>query len=200
MAHRSAHALAWVDFETTNLPDGLDYSGVSIMEVALLVTDFDLNRIAGFHSPVKLDRKGALELKSNEYVLNMHRGNNLIKDCQGPDALTLEEAEAELIATFQTHTSFEPGEFMIAGSGVAAFDQPLIKALMPNLARWFAYYPFDIGIERRVSTILNGSPIVNPTPESSRDDAKTHRAWDDVQAHLKEAHRYRDFYRNIPPF
>lgn len=194
-------ALAWVDLETTQLPepgDGIvDYRNLHLLEVAVLITDLDLEPVAGYHEVVKMTNEAAASLKANDYVRKMHTDNNLIRESiKSEDALTLPDMDIEIDKLFKEKTSFEPGEFAIAGSGVARFDHPIIDVKMPKFAKWLHYAEIDIGVMRRVTTLFNhNQPVVNPVPESSRDGVKTHRAWDDVQAHLKEAKRYADFIR-----
>lgn len=204
---KTINAMAWVDLETTGIPEpnpetlSMDFSRVHILEVAVLITDLDGDPLAGHHGVVRMTREAADVLKTNDYVRQMHTDNGLIRDSiKSEDAMTLEELDEEISKTFQEGTSFEPGEFIIAGSGVSRFDHPLIDIRMPKLARWLHYAEIDIGSLRRSSTMFNhGQPVVNPVPESSRDGVKTHRAWDDVQAHLKEGLRYRDFFRKAVP-
>lgn len=199
---KSAQALGWIDIETTGLPnegDGIiDYRVVHVLEVALIVTDLALNKLVGYSGFVRIAKDGPeIEaIKKNDFVRDMHMKNGLIKDClQSEEAVpSLEVLERDLVGTLES-SSFDKGEFLIAGSGIGHFDHPLVKAKMPEFASWFQYAPFDIGVERRVSTILNGNrPTVNPLPQSSRDGVKTHRALDDVEAHLKEAGRHQEFY------
>lgn len=200
MAGKSIQALAWVDAETTGIPtehdEVIDYSGVHVLEFALIVTDLDLNPLAGYHEVVKMTTAAADALKQNEYVRNMHMKNNLIRDAiKSPDAITLEQLDQELIKTIE-QAPYDPGEFAIAGSGVARFDHPLVKAKLPLFARKLHYAEFDTGYVRRASIILAGEPVINDLPASYRDDVKTHRAWDDVQAHIEEAKRFRKFFRD----
>lgn len=193
---RYAQALAWVDIETTGLPNGNDFSDVHILEVAVLVTDFDLQPLGGYHEAVKLTRAGADALRGNPEVLGMHRKNGLIVDSKNSE-FTLADVEKEIIKLLKETTSFDKGEFMIAGSGVAAFDFPLIKDKMPEFASWLAYYPFDIGIMRRTARILSGGKdIVNPTVKSFGAE-KLHRAWEDVKAHVDEAKEYQAWFRSV---
>lgn len=197
MSAKFPQCLLWADFETTGLPVGNDFSGVHILEVAVVVTDLDLEMYEGFHGAVKMTQEAAEALRANEYVLNMHRKNGLIVDSRN-STMTLAEAEQEIIKLLKDKTTFDKGEFMIAGSGVAAYDHPLIKAKMPELDSYLAYYPFDIGVVRRAAKILTGGKdVVNPTPRSYQDGVKEHRAWDDVLAHIEEGTKYRDWFRSV---
>lgn len=190
--------LGWIDFETTGLPTYgggvVDYSKVHVLEIAIVITDFDLNPQVGYEAVIKMTPEAASELRSNEYVKSMHTDNGLIRESVREATLTLTEAEDEILDMLKTKTTFEKGEFMIAGSGVAAFDHPLIKAKMPRLAEWFVYYPFDTGIERRVSEKLAGRPLIN-NAALSYNGANLHRAMGDVQWALREATAYQAWYR-----
>lgn len=197
MPQKYAQALLWTDFETTDLPRGNDYSTAHVMEVAVVVTDFSLTPITGgYHEAIKFTRDAVESLRGNEYTREMHKKNGLIEDCK-KSTFTLGMVEETIVKILQEETSFEPGEFMIAGSGVAAFDHPLIKHWMPNLAKWLAYYPFDIGVMRRTSKILAGNRDVVNIPSASYGDAKAHRAMDDVKAHLEEAKRFQTWFHSV---
>ncbi len=190
-----AQCLLWCDLETTTLPIGNDYSGVHILEVAFIITDFDLKPYAGYHESIKMTKAAADSLRANDYTRKMHTENGLIKDCLA-STTTLGMAEEEVISLIKEWTSFDKGEIMLAGSGNAAFDRPVIKEHMKELDSWLAYYPFDIGVDRRVGKILAGKDVIN-VPNESYGDAKLHRAWADVSAHLKEAERKREWYRSV---
>lgn len=197
-------ALAWIDIETTSLPDEdisrqvIDFSNVHVLEFAIIITDFDLAPLSGYQEVLKMTPDAAAVIRENEVVKKMHTVNGLLKESvQAPAEHTLSYVEDQVVKLIKETTSFDKGEFMIAGSGVAAFDHPLIKVKMPRLAKYFAYYPFDIGVERRVSNVLARKSIINPVKASYEDGVKVHRAMDDVQNHLTEAERYRDWFRSV---
>lgn len=195
MSKKSVQALAWVDFETTGLPDGNDFSGVHILEGSLIVTDMDLNKIAGSSVVVKMTNEAAKAIQGNEYVRKMHKENGLLADSIKSDS-TLEDLESEFIEILHKETTFDKGEFGIAGSGVAAYDFPLIKEHMPNFAKWLAYYPYDSGIFRRFLK-LTARDFQVPTVSASSGDDKTHRSLADVEAHIEEARAMQDWFRKI---
>lgn len=186
--------LAWIDLETDGLPEGNDYSGVHILEAALVVTDFGLNKLVGYSETIKLTKPAADRIRANSYVKNMHSVSGLLKDSIGAQH-TVDQVEREMVDILRGVG--EPGEFMIAGSGVASFDFPLLKTHMPVLASFFAYYPMDIGIVRRGTKILAGHDLVGPSP-ASYGEMKEHRALGDVQAHLAEAVLYQTYLRSLP--
>lgn len=203
MSSDKTRFLVWIDLETDGLPttgNGIvDYRNVNVLEFAAVLTDMDLNilegDLGGYTEVVKMNEAIAANLRATPALLEMHGKNGLIQESVQVATKTLEDIDTEIVQML-SETGAQPGEFVIAGSGVAAFDHPLIKAHMPKLAACLAYYPFDIGIQRRVSRKLAGREIVNYAP-NSYGDAKTHRAMDDAVAHLREAQSHRDFYRKL---
>lgn len=190
-------ALLWLDFETDALPKGNDFSNVNILEVGAVVTDFDLTRFKGYHDCVKLTAAHAVNLKESEEILEMHKESGLIAD-MATSELTVADLEQELIKLLKECT-FDKKEYILAGSGVATFDLPLIQAKMPELASWLQYYVMDIGVLRRTAFYLsNRRQFVSETRQSYQNGFKTHRAFDDVMAHINEAEKYKDWLRGLP--
>lgn len=190
-------ALAWIDLETTGLPVGNDYSGVEILEIGLIVTDFDLKPYFGYQGIVKMDDDIKRALAANPEVVQMHLANGLLKESKESKD-TLREIESEIIGMFKTRTTQEKGEFMLAGSGVTAYDFNVLKEKMPELASYFSYFSLDIGIVRRAFNVLSGGADLVPTiSESFVEGNKKHRALEDIKAHLKEANEYKKFLRAI---
>lgn len=190
-------ALLWCDLETTSI----DKQNCSVLEVAAIITDFDLQIIAGYSEVIQLTREGLLDLKrpGNDVALQMHVDNGLLREARD-SRFTLAQAETQVVNMLQQETAFEPGEFVLAGSGVAQFDYQVIERAMPSLASWLTYYQLDTGNLRRGAKILSGGrDLVNPVIESFKDGAKRHRALPDVQAHLEEGRRYQAFFRQAAP-
>lgn len=185
-------ALLWLDLETANLPpksDPNNYKAVQIIEVAVIVTDFDLQPHFGYSGVVGMHDgiRDALKANADDYVLKMHLANGLLKESK-ESTDTLRIIESEIIGLLKSKTTQDKGEFVLAGSGVSTFDFQVIKAHMPELASWLAYYTFDTGTVRRVSKMANRGRDVFPViPESFKDGEKAHRALPDVKAHIKEA-------------
>lgn len=187
--------LLWLDFESDSLPDGNDFSNVNILEVGAVTTDFDLMKFKGYHDVIKLEKKHVENVKKSPEILEMHKKSGLLEDCAKSE-LTLEEMEDGLIQLLKDST-FVQGEAILAGSGVAAFDHPLIKEKMPRLAEWLPYYSIDIGILRRVTYYLSARRQFIPHVDKSRSN-KAHRGMDDILAHIEEAEHYKDWLRSLP--
>ncbi len=189
-------ALFWMDAETTSLPEGNDFSDVHILEFAFIVTDFDLKPYFGYSAQLALTPEAKAALGKNPVVLQMHLDNGLLKDCK-ESTDTLESVEADVINLLKTKSTQEKGEYMIAGSGVATFDLQLLKAKMPELASWLAYFPFDIGVLRRGGRILSGGKDLIPPQTASFGKDKAHRAMADTKAHYEEAKLWQKLFRDI---
>ena len=188
-------AIFWVDLECDGLiPEPVngvvDYNQLNILEVAVLITNLQLEPITGYKEAVKMTRAAADNIKANPEVLDMHRGSGLVQACV-ESAKTISEIEDEIIAMLDEEV---PGiSFYIGGSGVAAYDHPIIKALMPKIAARLHYAPYDIGIARRMSKTMTNRDVVN-IPRSYQDGVKTHRAWDDITAHFEEGVAFQTFF------
>lgn len=190
-------ALFWVDLEATGLPDGNDFSDVHILEVGAVITDFNLTKFTGYDDYVKLTPEHVAALKKSPEVVEMHTTSGLIEDCAKTGTKTVADIEQELIELMK-ECSLSKGDFIIAGSGVAAYDFPLIKEKMPELASWLKYYSIDVGILRRTLHFLgNGKQFVRGVRESHKTGHKKHRAFSDILAHLEEAEQYRDWLKEI---
>lgn len=183
MSNKTITHLAFIDVETT----GLDKQRDPIIEIAIVLTDMDLNRVTVYSTPI-LTGKAFLEsrFKDNDYVREMHTKNGLLS-CLESDTKwpTLEETEYRMTTILARYT--EPGAVMIAGSGVAQFDQQVLRIQMPALDQWFAYYPMDVGVIRRfIKNVMRRDDLLLPEVES------VHRALDDVNRALTEARHYRE--------
>lgn len=193
------HALMWTGVETTGVPTRErpnDFSTVYPLEVCVIFTDFDLEPFGGYAAVITPTAESVAALRENPDVLEMHRTSGLIAALKG-ESVTIEQAERDIIDVIKKRTTYEHGEFMIAGSGVAAFDYPLIKHWMPSVARYMAYYPFDIGVMRRTARILSGGRQLVDMNAASYGDAKLHRAQADTEAHISEAKQWQEFFRRV---
>ena len=174
--------LFWVDLETT----GLDLERDEILEIAVVLTDFELTEIDRWESVITMTPNGAARIAADPYVMKMHADNGLYRESRDAN-VPLAVAEESLVQ-FLEHADFLRGELIIAGSGVASFDRPLIRKHLPRVDEFLTYYPADIGVIRRLLPILSAGTLELPkVPASFMDGYKTHRAMDDVQAHILEA-------------
>jgi oligoribonuclease len=113
----------------------------------------------------------------NPFVREMHMSNGLLDDIEkyGEPITDVEE-----YLTLALSHEGEPGDFILAGSGVSHFDRRFIEAQMPQLAKWLRYYNIDVGVLRRTLELCGRDDLLLPKQD------KTHRALDDALLHLEE--------------
>ena len=187
MSDTRSPKLLWLDLEST----GSETSD-SIIEVGCVLTDRSLQEIGSFTSLVRPDLPNWTRMFSLQPVVDMHQQNGLIDDIEAgfshgylPPCHSVEAA----VIDWAVRLGAKPGATYLAGSGVSHFDQRMLLAHMPLLARFCRYATIDIGVIRRVHSIM-----LEELP-SRANDAKTHRALDDVYCHIQEMRDYLDFFQ-----
>jgi oligoribonuclease len=175
--------LLWLDLEST----GLDTSnGDEIIEIGCILTTEDLRVIGEFEAVVKPSANAMARLAANKFVTDMHAANGLLDEIKGGRSIA--GIESRLLLWLDILGA--PQIITLAGSGVGHFDLPTIREHMPRLAERLNYYVIDVGTIRRAHDMWVGTPV------SVANDAKTHRAIDDVRCHLEEANAFSDLWRD----
>ena len=160
---------------------GLDIERDALIEVAALVTDFDLNVLGEGIDLVVRPPEEALE-QMDDFVRNMHTVSGLLEVLD--DGITLEDAEAQVLAYVKEHCP-DGSRPPLAGNTVAT-DRAFLARDMPNLESFLHYRIVD------VSSIKELSRRWFPRAYYSA-PAKTgnHRALADIQESIEELRYYR---------
>jgi len=175
--------LVWLDLETT----GTDAQADPILEIAAVLTGGPEFAEALVYERTVLPHGGITEgliAAVSPVVAQMHSVSGLWQDVRDWGT-SRQEAEAGLID--QLRSFGNPGDFVLAGSGVAHFDRRFLDAQMPELAGWFRYYVIDVGVLRRSLLAIGRGDLVPPDT-----GIKIHRALADVRQHIAEMRHYRD--------
>lgn len=180
----------WLDLETTGTDEGLDpiiEVGVVLTHVTPLFPAIDsLNRVIT-PPPAEPDCEcGSLvahRLGLNPAVRRMHEANGLLAEIAAGRSYPIAEAEIDILKWLDALTA--GARVVLAGSGVGHFDRRFLRAQMPGLDRRLVHYPLDVGVIRRFFRVAGVS-----TAPLSEDESKTHRALDDVHAHIAEARKF----------
>jgi oligoribonuclease len=169
--------LIWIDCEMT----GLDLVSDAIVEIAVLVTDSELNIIGDGVDLVIHATAGQLEAMG-DFVRQMHTSSGLITAI--PDGISVSRAEEEILAYLQS-AGVEPGKSPLAGNSVSV-DRNFIDRDMPLLSNYLHYRTID------VSTIKELARRWHPKAYFAA-PAKTgnHRALGDIQDSIAELAYYR---------
>ena len=169
--------LIWIDCEMT----GLSLEKDVLVEIAVLVTDSDLN-VIGEGVDVVIKASAEQLAGMNEYVTQMHTTSGLIT--QIPDGISVQEAEAKVIAYLE-NASTQPGKSPLAGNSVSV-DRSFIARDMPLLNEYLHYRTID------VSSIKELARRWQPkTYFASPAKTGNHRALGDIKDSIAELAYYR---------
>ncbi len=169
--------LIWIDCEMT----GLDLSTDALVEIAVLVTDSDLN-VIGEGVDVVVQASQAQLDAMNDFVRQMHTSSGLITEI--PSGISLSAAE-EKILEYLKSAGTEPGKSPLAGNSVSV-DRNFIARDMPTLNEYLHYRTID------VSSIKELARRWHPkTYFASPAKTGNHRALGDIRDSIAELAYYR---------
>ena len=134
--------LVWIDCEMTGLDVGQD----ELVEVAVVVTDFDLAILdPGFDIVIKPTEAAFAHM--NDFVRNMHTESGLIEAI--PDGVSLEEAQAAVLAYIR---QFVPaaGQAPLAGNTIGT-DRSFLAKYMPEVDGYLHYRSVDVSSIKELS-------------------------------------------------
>jgi oligoribonuclease len=177
--------LVWIDCEMT----GLDLSADALIEVAALVTDFDLNVLGEGVDLVVKPPPEALD-QMGDFVRAMHEKSGLLDELDG--GMTLDEAEQQVLAyvkQFCPDGSRPP----LAGNTVAT-DRSFLARDMPALEAFLHYRIVDVSsIKELARRWYPRTYFQAPTKRGN------HRALADIQESIEELRYYRETVFVPPP-
>jgi oligoribonuclease len=169
--------LIWIDCEMT----GLDLATDALVEIAVLVTDSELNVIGEGVDVVIHATQGQLDAM-NDFVKSMHTASGLIT--QIPSGISVSAAEEKILEYLQA-SGTEPGKSPLAGNSVSV-DRNFIARDMPKLNEYLHYRTID------VSSIKELARRWHPkTYFASPAKTGNHRALGDIQDSIAELAYYR---------
>lgn len=170
--------LVWIDCEMT----GLDLTNDALIEVAALVTDFDLNVLGEGVDIIIKPPAEALD-QMIEFVRTMHENSGLLEELA--DGVTLEEAEQQVMAYVREHCGAESRP-PLAGNTVAT-DRGFLARDMPTLDAFLHYRIVDVSsIKELARRWYPRAYFSAPTKRGN------HRALADIQESIEELRYYRD--------
>lgn len=162
--------LLWVDLETT----GLDPAKDAILEIALLVTDNELNEVyAESHVlPFDLSTAGAID----PYVVKMHGSNGLWDVCLAAKQDGHDSADVYYSVLTSMHRFTEPRTTPICGSTVA-FDRAFLRHHADFVEKHFSHRNLDVSVFGELAARWYPEVWVNrPSPGNN-----AHRALADIR-------------------
>lgn len=168
--------LVWIDCEMT----GLDLNVDELVEVAVVVTDFELTALdPGFQIVIRPDAS-ALEHMS-DFVRKMHETSGLLDEI--PHGVTLADAEFQALEYIQR---FVPeGKAPLAGNTIGT-DRMFLARFMPRIDRWLHYRNVDVSSIKELSRRWYPRAYYQAPAKSGG-----HRALADIRESIRELAYYR---------
>ena len=170
--------LVWIDCEMT----GLDLRADALIEVAALVTDFDLNVLGEGIDLVVKPPAEALE-QMNDFVRAMHEKSGLLEELD--DGLTMAEAEEQVLAYIKEHCP-DGSRPPLAGNTVAT-DRAFLARDMPTLESFLHYRIVDVSSIKELSRRWFPRAYFQAPAKLGN-----HRALADIQESIEELRYYRE--------
>lgn len=170
--------LVWIDLEMT----GLDIHTHTIVEVAALVTDADLNIIGDGVDLVVHATEEELA-KMDDFVTNMHASSGLTEEIRN-STVSLAEAEDAVLDLIEKHCDPEhPAP--LAGNSIAT-DRSFIREHMPRLDKALHYRMIDVSSLKELARRWEPRVYYNQP-----DKGLAHRALADIIESIRELDYYR---------
>jgi oligoribonuclease len=170
--------LVWIDCEMT----GLDLGADALIEVAALVTDFDLNVLGQGVDLVIKPPAEALD-QMNDFVREMHEASGLLRELDS--GISLDEAEERVLAYVREHCP-DGSRPPLAGNTVAT-DRAFLARDMPTLETFLHYRIVDVSSIKELSR--RWFPRAYFQAPAKRGN---HRALADIQESIEELRYYRE--------
>ncbi|MBU4464299.1 MAG: oligoribonuclease [Actinobacteria bacterium] len=169
--------LVWIDCEMT----GLDLEVDELVEIAVIVTDFELRPLhEGFQVVIKPDDSALAHM--NDFVTNMHRKSGLIDEI--PHGVSTADAEFQVLEYIQRFIPLE-GKAPLAGNTIGT-DRMFIAKYMPRVDRWLHYRNVDVSSIKELSRRWYPRAYIHAPAKDGG-----HRALADIQESIRELAYYR---------
>ena len=170
--------VVWIDCEMT----GLDLRTDALVEVAALVTDFELN-VLGDGVDIVIKPPAAAVDQMPDVVREMHTSSGLLAELV--TGVSLDEAEQQVLAYVREHVP-EPRKAPLAGNTVAT-DRAFLGRDMTALEGWLHYRIIDVSSIKELSRRWYPRAYYAAPKKSGG-----HRALADIRESIEELRYYRD--------
>ncbi len=177
MSDRPQDKIVWIDCEMT----GLDLERDALIEVAVLVTDSELNVLGDGIDVVIASPPEALE-SMPLVVREMHEASGLLDELAAGTTMT--DAQAQVLAYVREHVP-EAGKAPLGGNSVAT-DRGFLARDMPELDDWLHYRMIDVSSIKELARRWYPRVYFNAPKKHGG-----HRALADIKESIEELKFYR---------
>ncbi|PPF15328.1 oligoribonuclease [Rathayibacter rathayi] len=169
--------LVWIDCEMT----GLDLAVDELVEIAVVVTDFELNPLDEGLSLVIRPDATALE-NMGDFVRKMHETSGLLTEI--PSGVSVAEAEYEVLEYVLRHVPAEQ-QAPLAGNSIGT-DRAFLAKFMPRLDAHLHYRNVDVSTIKELARRWFPRIYFNAPKKNGG-----HRALADILESIRELQYYR---------
>ena len=177
--------IVWIDCEMT----GLSLANDALIEVAALVTDFELNQLGDGVDLVIKPPAEALD-QMDDFVRDMHTSSGLLADLD--HGIAMDEAQAQVLDYVREWVP-EARRAPLGGNTVGT-DRGFLARDMPELEAHLHYRIIDVSSIKELSRRWYPRAYFN-----SPKKAGGHRALDDIRESIAELRYYREAVFVPPP-
>jgi oligoribonuclease len=177
--------IVWIDCEMT----GLSLTNDALIEVAALVTDYELNQLGDGIDLVIKPPSEALE-QMDDFVRDMHTSSGLLEELS--TGITMAEAEAQVLA-YVKEWAPEAAKAPLGGNTVGT-DRGFLARDMPELESHLHYRIIDVSSIKELALRWFPRAFFN-----SPKKAGGHRALADIRESIAELRYYREAIFVAPP-
>jgi oligoribonuclease len=169
--------LIWIDCEMTGLDPDVD----ELVEIAVVITDYQLIPLDEGMDAVIAPTAGALE-KMGNFVKDMHTTSGLLEDI--PSGISLDDTEKLVLDYFAQH-GLTPGACALAGNSVGT-DRMFIRKFLPAVHDFLHYRNVDVSTIKVLSRHWYPKVFFNQPAKNGG-----HRARADIFESIRELDYYR---------
>ena len=177
--------IVWIDCEMT----GLSLEADALIEVAALVTDFELNQL-GDGVDVVIRPPDAALAQMDDFVRSMHTTSGLLEELSG--GTTLEDAQVQVLAYIREWVP-EPRKAPLGGNTVGT-DRNFLARDMAELEAHLHYRIIDVSSIKELSRRWYPRAYFGSPKKSGG-----HRALADIRESIAELRYYREAVFVPPP-
>ncbi|WP_082594239.1 oligoribonuclease [Phycicoccus sp. Soil802] len=177
--------IVWIDCEMT----GLSLEADALIEVAALVTDFELNQLGDGVDVVIRPPDAALE-QMDDFVRSMHTTSGLLEEL--PGGTTMEDAQEQVLAYIREWVP-EPRKAPLGGNTVGT-DRNFLARDMAELEAHLHYRIIDVSSIKELSRRWYPRAYFGSPKKSGG-----HRALADIRESIAELRYYREAVFVAPP-
>ncbi len=181
----TAEPLVWIDLEMT----GLDTANHTIVEIAVLITDTNLDVVDDGIDLVVHASPDELA-KMDDFVRTMHTKSGLLPKIEG-STLSLADAGAQVLEYLKARVPERSAP--LCGNSIGV-DRRFLDRYLPEVDQYLHYRSVDVSSFKELCRRWHPSISKGAPGKKS-----THRALDDIRESIEEMRYYRDHFLVLPP-